>query len=207
MSYEKWLCIFLAFILCDGQSIEDFGTHEWLDSASLLQTSLSQKPRVPAFEIARFENGFPLQHSVIPPILLMTGKYASVEEFPAALRANLEHTLKLTPGLQLKYMNDQGCRDYLLQHTTPELVQHFDHEVHGSFKGDICRTAVLLEHGGFYMDLDFQLHAPLHSLIESNTTLMTVYDSSQSILNVFWSIAWTIGSICYHARNTRHDAE
>jgi hypothetical protein len=118
----------------------------------------------------------------------MTGRYESVQDFPLELRENLNHTLALTPGLQLNYMNDTGCRHFLVQHTDPLLVQHFDHEVHGSYRGDICRTAVLLRQGGFYMDLDFELHSPLHSLIEANTTLMTVYDSSQSILNALIAV-------------------
>lgn len=158
------------------------------DSASLLQTVVVEKPADTASALAQSESVFPLNHSVIPPILLMTGKYESIEDFPSELRANLLHTLKLTPGLRLDYMNDKSCREFLEQHADPLLVQHFDREVHGSFKGDICRTAVLLERGGFYMDLDFQLHVPLHSLIESNTTLMTVYDSSQSVLNALMAV-------------------
>jgi len=59
------------------------------------------------------------------------------------------------------------------------LVQFFDMEDHGSFRGDICRTAVLSKEGGFYIDLDFELHVDMNKLVDPKTTLMTVVTGTQ----------------------------
>jgi hypothetical protein len=122
----------------------------------------------------------------------MTGPYDSIEDFPTVLKHNIMHTLGLTPGLRVRYLNDTACHDFLAKNVDTQLLRYFEIESHGSFKGDICRTAVLLKEGGFYMDLDFQLRAPLHSLIDENTTLMTVYAeqtaNAPSILNALIAV-------------------
>lgn len=117
--------------------------------------------------------------SRIPLQLLMTGKFNSSEDLPPALLANVKRTLKATPGLRLRYLNDSECRRFLLDHEGDEFVKLFDQEKHGSFRGDMCRSAVLLREGGFYMDIDFQLDVPMHKLVDESTTFMSVVSYSQ----------------------------
>ena len=62
-------------------------------------------------------------------------------------------SFEITPDLQVLYFNNSACRSYLAQNN-PDMIKYFDREKHGSYRGDICRTAVLAKEGGFYLDLD-----------------------------------------------------
>jgi|Transcript_105649 hypothetical protein len=57
---------------------------------------------------------------------------------------------------------------------TKELVSIYDAEKRGSFRGDICRTAVLAREGGFYTDMDVEWRLPLHELVDNSTSFMSV---------------------------------
>jgi hypothetical protein len=119
------------------------------------------------------------EQTAIPPQLIMTGPFASMDDFPADVKANLEQTRKFSTGLKLRYFNDKACRDYLEAHFGDEFQQIFKDETHGAFRGDICRSAILLQEGGFYIDLDFELHVPMLSLVDAQTTFMTAYADRQ----------------------------
>lgn len=111
----------------------------------------------------------------IPLQLLMTGPFESIDKFPADARKNLDNTRAKSAGLKLRYLNDRQCRIYIRSNFDDELLRDYDIEKRGSFRGDLCRSAVLFREGGFYMDLDFQLHVPIQTLINESTTLMTIF--------------------------------
>merc|ERR1740117_2731904 len=69
----------------------------------------------------------------IPLQLLLTGKYAALEDLPPDALKNVQANLKKSPGLSLRYFNDTGCRNFLKDHFDNELVQLFDTETHGAF--------------------------------------------------------------------------
>lgn len=145
------------------------------DTVSLLQHIPIVKPLTPKLEswAAKRNNWIPLQ-------LVMTGSFSSLEDLPLEAKANLNNTRSLAPGFSMRYLNDTSCRTYLSKYAGDEFVEIYDREIHGSFKGDICRSAVLLQEGGFYADLDFQFHDPLASLIGENTTFMTAFVAQTS---------------------------
>lgn len=116
-----------------------------------------------------------LVKKLIPPQLLMTGPHAHIDAFPQAARENIEKTRKLAPGLKFRYLSDSDCSKYIEEHFGGELFERFNSEVHGSFRGDICRSAVLLREGGFYLDLDVELNVPLQELIDERTTFMSAF--------------------------------
>lgn len=118
----------------------------------------------------------------IPPQLLLTGPDLTITELPTTGLQNIYNTLQQSPHLTVKYLNDNDCRKYLEEHE-PELVLVFDHEMHGSYRGDICRASVLLREGGFYVDLDLETHKPLEELIDDSTTFMSARDADGGILN------------------------
>jgi hypothetical protein len=105
----------------------------------------------------------------------MTGKYASIHALPPEPFSNLQKTFQFLGGITLRYLSDTECIQYLESHFDAELVADYKAEQHGSFRGDICRSALLLKEGGYYMDLDLELHVPLASLVGPKTTLMSVY--------------------------------
>merc|ERR1740117_2399519 len=127
----------------------------------------------------------------IPLQLLLTGKYAALEDLPPDALKNVQANLRKSPGLSLRYLNNTGCRNFLRDNFDNDLVQLFDMEDHGSFRGDICRTAVLSKEGGFYIDLDFELHVDMNKLVDPETTLMTVVTGTQGdpeILNALIAV-------------------
>lgn len=115
------------------------------------------------------------EEAKIPPQLLMTGPHAHIDAFPQAARENIEKTRKLAPGLKFRYLSDSDCSKYIEENFGGELFEQFTSEVHGSFRGDICRSAVLLREGGFYLDLDVELNVPLQELIDERTTFMSAF--------------------------------
>ena len=57
------------------------------------------------------------------------------------------------------FLDDRICRE-TIQLGYPELLPHFDAELHGPFKGDICRTVALHLTGGYYFDVDLEVIKP-----------------------------------------------
>jgi len=137
------------------------------DAASVLQQKVLLKTHQ--------DTGVGANQKWIPPQLVMTGVFTSLDDLPLAAKTNLEKTRAQSPGLTFRYLNDLECWQYLQEHFDDELSALFYAEKHGSFRGDICRSAVLLREGGFYMDLDLQLHVPIQKLIDEDTTLMTAF--------------------------------
>jgi len=121
-----------------------------------------------------------LMQNSIPSQLILTGPFASLDELPPQTKQNLDNTLAHALGMKTRYLNDDACRDFLKEHFDNELVELYDGETHGSFRGDMCRSAVLLQEGGFYADLDFQFFMPVHKLIDEHTTFMTAYTAQGS---------------------------
>lgn len=123
----------------------------------------------------------------IPQQLILTGKYDSVEQFPSDVRDNFDKILMNNPELQVLWFNDDDCRSYLEDHPELELAKAFHKERRGSYRGDICRTAVLASEGGFYQDLDVELKVPFHELVDNSTSFMSVYSESGGILNALFA--------------------
>jgi hypothetical protein len=115
------------------------------------------------------------KRTAIPLQLVMTGHTATLDELPDTVKENLKNTQSLAPGFSIRYLDDAACQEYLTKHFREEFLEIYVREQHGSFRGDICRSAVLLREGGFYADLDFQFHAGLLDLIDAETTLMTAF--------------------------------
>jgi len=120
---------------------------------------------------------------LIPRQLVLTGPFASIDDFPPDAKDNLENTRALAEksDLIVRYFNDDECRAYLDDNFDDEYVNIFDGETKGSFRGDICRSAILLREGGFYIDLDFQLRINILYLLDEHTTMMTVLTRSDGL--------------------------
>jgi mannosyltransferase OCH1-like enzyme len=119
----------------------------------------------------------------IPDQLILTGKWASIEEIPGPVGKNVHNTLALNHELHVHWFSDIACKEYLAKHFDQELADIFTKEARGSFRGDICRAAVLTREGGFYTDLDVQWLAPMRDLVDKSTTFMSAYGEGNDILN------------------------
>jgi mannosyltransferase OCH1-like enzyme len=64
------------------------------------------------------------------------------------------------PNAKIVFLDDAGCRRVIAK-AEPRLLDHFDNERKGAYKGDICRIAALVDTGGYYFDIDIKVIEPL----------------------------------------------
>jgi len=119
----------------------------------------------------------------IPDQLILTGKWASLDEIPGLVQRNVQNTIKLNPDLRVRWLGDAACKNYLAKNFDQELVNIFTNEPRGSFRGDICRAAVLQKEGGFYTDLDVEWLVPMRDLVDESTTFLSAYGEGHDVLN------------------------
>lgn len=125
--------------------------------------------------------------SKIPLRLVVTAKDGSFDDLPRKMLDNIRQTLALNPELQVRFLNDAACREFIGIHFGADLLSVFNKEEHGPFRGDICRAAVIAIEGGFYADLDVQFRVPFTRLVDNTTTFMSSFDVSCNILNAIFA--------------------
>lgn len=116
------------------------------------------------------------QESRIPMQLILTGRNESFDMLRKETRENIQKILTASPQIRMRWFGDDACGWYIFKHYGVELFKFFKGENRGSLRGDMCRTAVLLREGGFYLDLDVELLMPLDKLIDNATTFASVYE-------------------------------
>lgn len=112
----------------------------------------------------------------IPKVLVLTGKNESFDSLPHDTKAKFMRILEEDPSMKLRWLGDKACTRYIEEHYDQELLRFFNNETHGSRRGDVCRTAVLLREGGFYLDLDITLKTPLLHMVDGTTSFMSVFE-------------------------------
>merc|ERR1719440_1229631 len=118
-----------------------------------------------------------------PAQLIMTGKPETMEEMPDDVKANIMNTRALSSDLSFRWFGDKACRQYIKDHYDKELVEMFDSQIEGMYRGDLCRSAVLYNEGGFYLDVDVEMAVPISSIVEKDTTFASCFDKGGDILN------------------------
>merc|ERR1719291_447633 len=113
----------------------------------------------------------------------MTAKHGSLEEMPAAVQENVRRTLALNPEMRTRWLGDEARGDFIRANYGSGLLSAFLGERRGSFRGDICRSAVLALEGGFYVDLDVQMRVPFSQLVDNATTFMAALSMDGAVLN------------------------
>lgn len=111
----------------------------------------------------------------IPSQLVLTAKSDSLAELPAALQEHVHSVRSANPGLRLRWLGDLACRNYLEAYFGKEWLAVFLGTLEGRFRSDICRAAVLLREGGFYMDLDLEPAVPFREMVDESTSFMSAY--------------------------------
>jgi hypothetical protein len=135
----------------------------------------------PPFEL---ETKVGSKHLRIPNQVILTGPFSNFSEVTKRRgHARLSSWLGLRNDSRILYFNDSSCSAYIREYYDDELADFFSKETRGSFRGDICRTAILLREGGFYIDLDMQLRVPLDRLVDDVTTFMTARSAVNGCLN------------------------
>lgn len=124
---------------------------------------------------------------MIPLQLIVTAKDGSLEDLPKKTLDNVRQTLALNPELQVRFLNDAACRDFIGLNLGAVLLSAFNKEEYGAFRGDICRAAVIAIEGGFYADLDVQFRVPFSQLVDNTTTFMSAFDVDCHLLNAIFA--------------------
>ena len=75
------------------------------------------------------------------------------------------------PNAKMVFLDDAGCRR-VIEKAEPRLLEHFNNEQKGAYKGDICRVAALLDTGGYYFDVDIKVIEPV--LLEDDIAFSSV---------------------------------
>jgi mannosyltransferase OCH1-like enzyme len=148
------------------------------DYAAFLQRHVESKTVEPIERRAR-----------IPPVLILMAKQHSMAELPLAVSANINRTLNANKDLQLRWFGDGDCKKFLEEHEHLGLSEVFKQERRGSYRGDICRAAVLAVEGGFYQDVDVELRVPWQQIINNSTTFATAWSAGgKDILNALIAV-------------------
>merc|ERR1719221_1794777 len=82
-------------------------------------TSSYGNPDIPLVIPKRTQLKIPLQ-------LVMTAKSGGIDDLPTKQRDNVRETLKLNPGLTLRFLNDDACRTFIHQRYGSEFTNIFD---------------------------------------------------------------------------------
>jgi len=97
------------------------------------------------------------------------------------LAANVQHSIDIHNRVssgegdrdpEVLFWTDKDCIESLLR-TQPNLVPYFKNETEGMYKADICRGTALLEHGGFYLDVDVGIRHDLWRDLRPDTEFVT----------------------------------
>jgi len=119
----------------------------------------------------------------IPRQLILTGPGSFLHDLPLEIQRNVEEIIATNPGLNVQWFSDADCYSYISYYYDSELAGMFRREFRGSFRGDICRAAVLYREGGFYLDLDVELLVPLATMIGVSTTFLSAFTADGALLN------------------------
>merc|ERR1719440_1187845 len=96
---------------------------------------------------------------------------------------NILNTQSLSGQLKFRWFGGEACRQYIKDHYDEELVEMFDSQLGGMYRGDICRSAVLYNEGGFYLDVDVEMTVPMTSLVDQDTTFASAFSVNGDIFN------------------------
>ena len=129
----------------------------------------------------------PWKHA-IPNILTFTYSYnllnaTNLTAEEAVLQMNVKHTISLHPGAEVRFYTDYECLASLARvlGTDSPLLDFYQKERKGMYKGDMCRGAALYETGGLYFDVDIEARMSMWNAIFPNTSFCTprVYKGSK----------------------------
>ena len=87
-----------------------------------------------------------------------------------------------TQQTQINILDDAQCLEYIHE-VEPLLTKPFESLTRGDLKGDLCRTAALYLHGGYYFDVDIQVLQPV--ILADHVSFATVMTDARIFFNAF----------------------
>jgi len=187
MNYLKVLVVFFVFLLgmvgiyLTQLHLQQPDIFDLVPSRSQLQKHLLQQ-----LQLRQFKKNWKTRRGGvgIPHRIVLTSKDGELKKLPLAVQANVRRMLKLNPGFKPRWFSDHSCQTYLKRYyRKTKLPDLFASVERGSYRGDICRAAVLAREGGFYADVDVEMKLSFKELAGPNVTFLASYSEDGSVLN------------------------
>lgn len=128
-------------------------------------------------EIGHRERDEPL----IPNIILFNYKVNLLTPGEKTLpghRKNINKTVSLHPGASVLFYDNAACRASIVRIHSEDLAHMYDRESKGMYKSDLCRYAMLYEHGGYYFDNDLDLLQDVRRFVPPTVGLSSVIEET-----------------------------
>ena len=94
---------------------------------------------------------------------------------------------KLNPKYDIKFYNDDACREFISKNFPISYLNYFDHlskqQGAGPIKSDFWRCLILYKYGGVYADSDIELLVPIKEFLEKNTDFLVCNCVGENCLN------------------------
>jgi len=103
------------------------------------------------------------------------------DKYPETFQ-NLQKALATDRSLEYEFYDDSMCAAAIARMHSKELANWFELEDSGAYKSDMCRLAMLYEHGGYYMDNDLEIVANFLELIPANVSITSAISAVSSSL-------------------------
>lgn len=92
----------------------------------------------------------------------------------ADLIHNVQNTIRFHPDMEVIFYDNNDCSQAVRRMHSNALADFFDNEDTGMFKSDICRLAMLYEHGGYYFDNDLEVLKDVRTSLPAGIALSSV---------------------------------
>jgi hypothetical protein len=149
----------------------------------------------------------------IPRQVIFTGKPDKLHDMSSEIQLNVQKTAGWHSHaydtdanysrLRPRWFGDATCHNYIEKHYDAELLRFFDTATPGSYRGDICRAAILYREGGFYADVDVQMAVPLEDIVDENTTFASVHSINGDIFNGLLAVVPKSDIMAEHLKEIR----
>lgn len=79
----------------------------------------------------------------------------------------------LNPEYVVKFLNDGDCKTLVTEYNDFNITRAYTAASVGVIRADLCRLLVLIVRGGFYVDSDVVMTAPLRTVVPSDATMFS----------------------------------
>eukprot|EP00040_Diaphanoeca_grandis_P001897 m.19955 g.19955 ORF g.19955 m.19955 type:complete len:367 (-) comp12683_c0_seq1:65-1165(-) len=169
-------------ITIDSENPQATGDTLELDLPSV--SGVRIQSRTPDAEPAR------LPGPIIPPTLWFTYRInllsppsnLSLSPVQKRLAQNIHRIIALHPGVNVEFMDDKRCMHEIISvdvdaKWSATILAGFLREKDGSMKGDVCRGVAMLNHGGYYMDIDIVPLIDVRTVIPRNVSFTSCLEA------------------------------
>lgn len=129
----------------------------------------------------------------IPKIIIQTWK--SQDTIKIKYEKFIDKIHDLNPDFEYKFFDDDDVKNFI-NINYPEFIDYFDSFQYNIQKYDFFRLLAVYHFGGFYIDIDVEIHLPLNNLCQLDCVFPKELKNE---LKTESDIPWVIGNYCFGA--------